>query len=45
MLLVLRIRGFLMAFAVGSVREPDGRQRAGERELRELIREQSESVN
>jgi hypothetical protein len=45
MLLVVRLRGLLMAFALGTVREPDGRQRAGERELRELIREQSERVN
>jgi hypothetical protein len=45
MLLVLRVRGFLMAFALGTVRESEVRQRAGERELRELIREQSDSVN
>jgi hypothetical protein len=45
MLFVVRLRGFLIAFAVGSVRESEVQLRAGERELRELIREQSDRVN
>jgi hypothetical protein len=45
MFLTVRFRQFFMTFRVGAVSESDARKRAGERELRALIREQSESVN
>ena len=45
MLLTVKFRQFFLTFCAGVARESDARDRAGERELRELIREQSESVN
>jgi hypothetical protein len=45
MLLAVRLHRFFLTFCVGVVRQSETRQRAGEQELRELIREQSDSVN